>query len=154
MRKIVITKNTLRLLVKMNKHGEQVFKAIVMHPMETGQRRDHRTGKDIPAEFIEDFRVSVDGATIFELTMGPEVSKNPYTSFVFSRPLVDNQHMRVSWVENNGKETFYDCVVKFGNNAAFQFSGDSKATRVYRDVPKITHRVNPYCKQKSPAAGQ
>jgi len=137
-------KNTIRLHVDRDKSGEQVFKSLFTHPMETGYRRDSRTGEKVPADYIENVLITVDGEKYFEITLGENVSKNPFLSFAFTKPLVDNQLMTVSWVDNNKKQTSYDCVIKFEQDGIFRFRGNDKGTKVYRLLPK----AKPVCKTK------
>jgi len=76
-------KNSIRIRISKNKKAEQVFKTVILHPMETGFRRDKNSGQPVPADYIEDFRIYIDGKNVFEIKFGRNVSKNPYLSFTF-----------------------------------------------------------------------
>ena len=141
-------KNGFRMRINTEKTGEQVFKALISHPMETGYRRDAKTEKNIPADYIEDLYISVDGKKYFEIVLGENVSKTPFLSFVFSKPLVDNQKFKISWIDNNRRETSYECVVKFDQSGSFSYDDASKATEVEQATPE----AGPACKTKPPIA--
>jgi sulfur-oxidizing protein SoxZ len=144
------TKNSLRIRISHEKNGEQVFKTIITHPMETGYRRDSRTGETIAADYIEDLRISVDGKTYFAISLGENVSSNPFLSFVFARPLVDNQLLRISWVDNHQRDTAYDCPVSFGQDGMFHFEGEKQGS----DIVHLLPEAGTVCKTKTPGAGQ
>lgn len=141
-----MNKNSIKLRIANNTKGEQVLKAIFSHPMETGLRRDKRTNKKIPADYIEDLRISVDGEIYFEITLWEYVSRNPYLTFTFAKPIVDGQLMQVSWVDNSEGETSYDFVVNLKQDGAFRFSGNKKGSEVMQLLPQ----AGPVCKTKPP----
>ena len=62
-------------------------KAIVFHPMETGLRKDKKSGKPIPAHYITEVHCEHNGKSILKCNWGPGVSKNPFFSFRFSSSL-------------------------------------------------------------------
>jgi sulfur-oxidizing protein SoxZ len=84
------------------KKGE-VFevKTLIKHKMETGQRKDKKTGKKIPRDIINKFTAEYNGAMVFEADMHPAVSANPYLAFFVraekSGPLV------MKWTDDQGK---------------------------------------------------
>ena len=45
-----------------------MVKALISHAMETGQRKDKKTGKKIPAHFIQEVTCSHNGNTVLLLT--------------------------------------------------------------------------------------
>ena len=63
--------------------GVTTVKALIQHPMETGQRKDKKTGKLIPAHFIQEVTCEHNGTNVMTALWGPAVSKNPYLSFKF-----------------------------------------------------------------------
>jgi len=141
-------KNSIKIRIGEDRNGEQIFKTIIAHPMETGYRRDKRSGGYIPADYIEDFRVSVDGEPFIELVLGENVSKNPYLSFTFTKPLIENQKMEVYWQDNNKKEVKYEFVLKLNPSGRFGFSGEKKGSQVMGLTPEPL----PVCKDKLPTA--
>ncbi|MHB1619373.1 MAG: thiosulfate oxidation carrier complex protein SoxZ [Sulfuricella sp.] len=56
-------------------------KILMNHIMETGTRKDAKTGKLIPAHFINHVVATLNGKTVLEAQWGPAVSKNPFLGF-------------------------------------------------------------------------
>ena len=83
----------------------QVFevKSLVSHKMETGLRKNKKTGKKIPRDIINKFTVTYGGKEVFSADWHPAVSANPYTSFYVkagtSGPMV------MKWTDDAGKVT-------------------------------------------------
>ncbi len=141
-------KNSIRLRIANNSKGEQVFKAIIAHPMETGRRKNLKNGQIIPADYIDEFRISIDGEIYFEVTLGEYVSKNPYLSFVFVKRVVEAQLIQINWVDNNEIETSYDFVVNYTPDRGFSFTGDKNGSELMQLLPQ----AGPVCKTKPPIA--
>ena len=57
------------------------IKAIIFHPMETGLRKDKKTGKKIPGHYITEVNCEHNGKNVLTCLWGPGVSKNPFLSF-------------------------------------------------------------------------
>ena len=129
------TKNSIRFLLQKQLDDSQVFKAIITHPMETGARRDSKTGQFIPADYIDSLRVLVDGSECFASQLGQNISKHPFVSFVFTRPLQSNQIFRIEWIDNHEEMVFYETDLVFDGNGKFSFQSKDKATVVPQLVP-------------------
>ena len=56
-------------------------KALVSHKMESGQRKDDKTGAKIPRKILNLFVCTLDDVEILRVTLHPAVSANPYLSF-------------------------------------------------------------------------
>jgi len=58
----------------------QVFKIqmVITHPMETGRRKDKKTGQPIPAHYIDLVEFFFNDQKVTTLHTGPAISKNPY----------------------------------------------------------------------------
>jgi sulfur-oxidizing protein SoxZ len=82
--------------------GVTTVKALVKHPMETGQRKDKKSGKLIPAHFIQEVVCEHNGNTVMTALWGAAVSKNPYLSFKFSGAKAGDT-LKISWVDNKGE---------------------------------------------------
>jgi len=83
--------------------GLTTVKALVKHPMETGQRKDKKTGKLIPAHFIQEVTCEHNGNTVITAMWGPAISKNPYLSFKF-KGAGKGDTLKLSWVDNKGEK--------------------------------------------------
>lgn len=78
-------------------------KALISHPMETGLRKDKKTGKPIPAHFIQELTIEHSGKNVLEALWGPAVSKNPYLFFKFKGAKAGDK-VTISWVDNKGEK--------------------------------------------------
>jgi sulfur-oxidizing protein SoxZ len=82
-------------------NGIVTVKALISHPMETGLRKDKKSGKKIPAHFIKDFTAEKNGTAIISGLLGPAVSKNPFIQFTFNNGKVGDK-IKISWEDNKG----------------------------------------------------
>ena len=57
------------------------IKVLMSHPMETGARKDAKTDKLIPADFINSVVATLNGKTVMEAQWGTAISKNPFLGF-------------------------------------------------------------------------
>jgi sulfur-oxidizing protein SoxZ len=85
------------------KGDECTVKALIKHAMETGQRKDQKTGKKIPAHFIQEVNCEHNGNNVMTANWGTAVSKNPYLSFKFSGAKKGDT-VKLSWVDNKGEQ--------------------------------------------------
>ena len=70
--------------VRAKAKGDTVtVKALIKHPMETGLRKDKKTGKVIPAHFIQEVVCKHNGTVVNTGYWGTGVSKDPYMAFKF-----------------------------------------------------------------------
>lgn len=76
-------------------------KALIKHEMETGQRKDKKTGQLIPAHFIQEVTCSHNGKTVLEAAWGAAISKNPYLSIEFSGAKAGDK-VALAWLDNKG----------------------------------------------------
>ncbi len=83
--------------------AEAEVKALITHPMETGQRKDKKTGQAIPAHFIQELVCKHNGAQVMSAQWGAAVSKNPYVSFVIAGAKAGDA-IEMSWVDNKGEK--------------------------------------------------
>ena len=61
--------------------GNGEVKVLVSHPSENGLRKNKDTGALVPAHFIKNITVAVNGKTVLDGQWGGGVSKDPYLSF-------------------------------------------------------------------------
>ena len=86
-------------------------KALITHPMETGMRKNKKTGKKIPAHFIQEVVAKHNGTEVMTAQWGPAVSKNPYLSFQFTGGKAGDS-IDLAWVDNTGKSDSISAKVK------------------------------------------
>jgi sulfur-oxidizing protein SoxZ len=84
------------------KKGEIVeVKALVQHPMESGQRKD-KNGKPIPRKILNKFTCTVAGKLVFEADFEPAVSANPYIQFRFKA--TESGPVVLTWTDDDGSK--------------------------------------------------
>jgi sulfur-oxidizing protein SoxZ len=93
------------------KGGTTTVKFLLKHPMETGLRKDKKTGKKIPAHFISDVDVSLNGTNVMTAYLGPGVSKDPYLSAQI-KGASKGDTVTVAWVDNMGEQASADAPIK------------------------------------------
>ena len=90
------------IMIRARKEGElTTVKALIKHPMETGLRKNKKSGKVIPAHFIQEVRCEHKGREVMKAEWGASVSKNPYFTFRF-RGASKGDRITLSWNGNQG----------------------------------------------------
>lgn len=83
--------------------GEVVtIKSLISHPMESGQRKDKKTGEVIPSDIVNYFKATFNGETVFEVDLDPAISTNPYIEFTLKVP--ESGTVKFLWVTDNDGE--------------------------------------------------
>ncbi|MCW8887611.1 MAG: thiosulfate oxidation carrier complex protein SoxZ [Gammaproteobacteria bacterium] len=99
-----MAKSSIKIRAKIKKGACEV-KALMKHPMETGQRKNKKTGKKIPAHFIQEVNCTHNGSNVLAAEWGGAISTNPYLSFIFDGASKGDS-ITLSWIDNQGnKET-------------------------------------------------
>jgi sulfur-oxidizing protein SoxZ len=93
--------DTIKIRAK-EKNGEVVFKALISHEMESGLRKDKKTGETIPAHFIQEVTVEHKNDVVMKTYWSGGISKNPYLSFTFTGGKKGDE-VKLSWVDNKGE---------------------------------------------------
>lgn len=86
-------------------------KALIKHPMETGLRKDKKTGKKIPAHFIQEVKCDHGGNNVLSADWGGAISTNPYVSFKFTGAKKGDD-ITLSWADNKGKSDSATAKIK------------------------------------------
>jgi sulfur-oxidizing protein SoxZ len=95
-----MAEKTIRIRAELSGDVTDV-KALINHPMETGQRKDSKTGQLVPAHFIQEVNCQINGHDVMTAQWGPAVSKNPYLSFQY-KGAKKGDKIKISWVDNKG----------------------------------------------------
>jgi len=90
--------------------GVTQVRCLINHPMETGLRKDSKTGQLIPAHYIQELIAEHNGQQVLVMHMGTAVAKNPYLSFRFSGGNKGDK-IKVSWVDNQGNRDSTEATV-------------------------------------------
>ncbi|MEW6131867.1 MAG: thiosulfate oxidation carrier complex protein SoxZ [Pseudomonadota bacterium] len=76
-------------------------KVLMNHPMETGLRKDAKTGQLVPAHYISTVTAKLNGTVVLEGNMAGGVSKNPYLGFKV-KGAKSGDTIEISWEDNKG----------------------------------------------------
>jgi sulfur-oxidizing protein SoxZ len=85
-----------------NSNGVTTVKALMSHEMETGLRKDKKTGEPIPAHFIQEVTAKWNDQVVMTALWSGGVSKNPYLSFKFNGGAA-GEKVEITWVDNKGE---------------------------------------------------
>jgi sulfur-oxidizing protein SoxZ len=105
-----MAKKTIRIRANIT-GGVTEVKTLINHPMETGLRKDKKTGKKIPAHFIKEVNCEHKGKTVMLAQWGVAISKNPYLAFKFKGAAAGDK-VKISWVDNKGDSDSRETTVK------------------------------------------
>ncbi|WPL10785.1 MULTISPECIES: thiosulfate oxidation carrier complex protein SoxZ [Thiorhodovibrio] len=83
-------------------NGVTTVKSLMNHEMETGLRKDKKTGEPIPAHFIQEVTGKWKDQVVMTALWSGGVSKNPYLSFKFNGG-EPGDTVEISWVDNKGE---------------------------------------------------
>ena len=100
-----------KIKVKVKLKGDMAeVKSLMMHPMETGTRKDPDTGTNIPAHHITQLTFANNGQTVMLVNCSTAVSRDPYFSFKFNGAKPGDT-LTVSWVDNKGESDSTETVL-------------------------------------------
>jgi sulfur-oxidizing protein SoxZ len=85
-------------------------KVLMNHPMETGTRKDAKTGQLVPAHFIQEVTATINGKPVLNAEIGPAVSKNPFLGFKVKGAKAGDKVV-VSWVDNKGDKNTTEAAI-------------------------------------------
>ncbi len=87
---------------KTAKKGDIIqVKTLILHKMETGQRKDKKTKKKVPRMIINKFKVTFNGKEVFSADMHPAISANPF--FAFHTKATESGTFEFTWTDDKGK---------------------------------------------------
>lgn len=105
-----MVKSSIKIRAKI-KNGTTTVKALISHPMETGFRKDKKTGQPIPANFIKNVKCVSNKKVLLNSQWGVAVSKNPYLSFKYSGGS-SGDIIKLSWIDNTDQSDSIEAKVK------------------------------------------
>jgi len=105
-----MAKKSIRIRAKLKGDVTEV-KALMSHEMETGLRKDKKTGEKIPPHFIKEVICEHNGKQILLANWSVAVSKNPYLSFRFKGAKLGDA-LKISWNDNKGDSDSAEDTVK------------------------------------------
>lgn len=90
--------------------GVAEVKCLMNHPMETGLRKDAKTGQLVPAHFIKSVVATVGGKTVLDAQWGGGISRNPYLAFRV-KGAQKGDKVTVSWEDNKGEKASAEATI-------------------------------------------
>ena len=104
---------TARIRVGSAKKGQPVqVRSLILHPMETGLRKDPKTGEKIPAHYVQKVKADFNGERVFEADWSVAISKNPYLSYYLAPQ--SSGKLKMTWEDNQGGVYTAEADVKLG----------------------------------------
>ncbi|MDB3998609.1 thiosulfate oxidation carrier complex protein SoxZ [Litorivicinus sp.] len=100
--------SSIRIKAKERK-GSVDVKTLMKHNMETGLRKD-KSGKKIPAHWIQEVSAESNGKTVFSAAFNTSISKDPYLAFAFAGKKGDS--VKISWKDSTGATDSAETVIK------------------------------------------
>lgn len=94
-----MTTNTKIRSQRRDSHTE--IKLLISHPMENGRNRDPLSGLLIPAHFIQELVIELNGKPIITAHLGGSLSKNPFFTFLLKNT-AQGDRVSVRWTDNLG----------------------------------------------------
>ncbi len=93
------------------KDGVTTVKTLISHSMESGLRKDSKTGEKIPAHHITEVTAEHKGNVVMTANWGGAISKNPYLSFKF-KGAASGDMIKITWVDNKGEGDSAEAKIK------------------------------------------
>lgn len=91
--------------------GKVEVLALIIHPMETGLRKDKKSGKKIPAHYIETVTLYHNGKVAAEANLGIGVSADPLLGFRLDKAK-NGDKIKFAWKDNRGEKGQKTAVVE------------------------------------------
>lgn len=76
-------------------------RVLMGHPMETGQRKD-TSGELVPAHFIQEMQVRLNGKVVIDGQISQAVSRNPVFAFRL-KGVKAGDKLEIAWLDNKGE---------------------------------------------------
>ena len=76
------------------------IKTLISHKMESGQRKDKKSGELIPRKIINAFKADFNGKTVFSVALEPAISANPYIQF--TTRVMESGEFHFTWTDDDG----------------------------------------------------
>lgn len=86
------------------------IRVLISHPMETGLRKDAKTGKFVPAHYIKTVNVTVNGKTVVNGETGTSISRNPVFGFKVKGAKAGDKVV-ISWLDNLGDKSSDEATI-------------------------------------------
>ena len=99
----------MKIRTKMVDGAAQIF-VLMIHPMETGQRKDPRSGQVYPAHYIQHVLATLNDKPVLDMQCGPAISKNPVFGFRV-KGAKPGDKLVVAWEDNKGEKARTEATI-------------------------------------------
>jgi len=76
------------------------IKTLISHKMESGRRKDKKSGELIARKIINAFKADFNGKTVFSVALEPAISANPYIQF--TTKVMESGEFHFTWTDDDG----------------------------------------------------
>lgn len=97
-----MAKPRVKVPKKVSKGEVFQVKCLISHKMESGQRKDRKTGETIPRMIINKFVATYNGAEVFTADWHPAISANPYIAFFMKAE--ETGELELTWIDDKGEK--------------------------------------------------
>jgi sulfur-oxidizing protein SoxZ len=87
------------------------IQCLMLHPMETGTRKDPETGATVPIHHITQLTFTLNGEVSLVANLSTAVAKDPYFRYKI-RGANSGDALKISWVDNLGETDEVETVLK------------------------------------------
>jgi sulfur-oxidizing protein SoxZ len=91
-------------------NGKTQMKFLINHPMESGLRKDPKTGLRTPAHYIEKITLDFGQDVVLQLRLGMSYVRNPYVSMMIDQ-IHDGQAITIELTDNQGNSVVHNHTV-------------------------------------------
>ncbi|MFT4563536.1 MAG: sulfur-oxidizing protein SoxZ [Gammaproteobacteria bacterium] len=102
--------DTIKLKIKLRGDVAEV-KCLVVHPMETGARKDPDSDELVPRHHITQMSFALNDRPVLLANCGTSVAKNPYFRFSFAGA-APGDRFSVNWEDVNGKSDLVETTLE------------------------------------------
>ena len=103
-----MAESTTRITARMRQDFADV-RALVMHPMETGNRRDAK-GQLVPVHFIQRVQITHNGRVVLDAQLSQAIARDPFVG-IRVRGAKPGDKVALAWVDNRGTRDNVETVV-------------------------------------------
>lgn len=97
---MAISKPRVKVPKKAAKGDIVTIKTLISHKMESGRRKDKKTGELIPRKIINAFSAKFNGAEVFSAVLEPSISANPFIQFAVRAE--ESGEFEFTWTDDDG----------------------------------------------------
>lgn len=104
-------KRRIKTLARMNAGFVELL-VLIHHPMETGFRTDKKTGRKVPAHFIQSVNIKLNNSDVIIADLGRAISTNPLLTFRLKEAR-NGDKLEITWSDNRGEDGRIETVLNF-----------------------------------------